>query len=197
MEMLTSRVPSKMTLKVGIATEGRASADVLEAICEKSGVLCRARFSEGKPKLFNDFDKILGFLRNGSFRANKFLVVPDLHPETDCVEESTRWNERIRVRFPPARLCLAIWETESWLLSDPESLKGHLGLGVDHPMQDYVGEPQPSVRLNDLFRQAKGYGRGAAFDKRTDGVSIVSQIDLQVASKNSPSLSRFIALLRE
>ena len=185
-----------MPIKVGIATEGRASAEVLEAICTKSGVLCKARAAEGKPKLFNDFDKILGFLRDGSFGATRFLVVPDLHPETDCVLEAERWNARIRSRFPDARLCLAIWETETWLLSDPRAVRERLGFDVSYALGDHVGDPRPSTRLNEAFRQAGGYRRGAAFDKRADGVDIVSLLDLRVAAGNSPSLRRLLRLVR-
>ncbi len=184
-------------VKVGIATEGRASAEVLEAICLRRGVPCKTLHARGKDRLFGDFDRMLMALGKAPFRAEKFLVVPDVHPERDCVTEARRWNEAIRERFPEARLCLAIWETEAWLIADPGTLRDRFGLDIKDTDPDEVGEPKPTERLEEAFRRARGYGRGSAFDKRADGVKIASVMNLEVAAKKSPSLRRFLRLLKD
>jgi hypothetical protein len=181
--------------KCGIATEGPASASVLEEICRRHGVICKVLKTEGKPKLKKDFHKLLKVLKNGPFRAKRFLVVPDLHPETGCVGEAQIWKAEIESKFPEAVLCLAIWETEEWLLADPKALEDYIGVKIDSRQPDKVGEPRPSRRLEEAFRQARGYGKGSAFDKRNDGAELAKRIDLKTARSKSPSLDRFLTKL--
>ncbi len=184
-------------LRVGIVTEGISSKEVLEKICERRHVRHKALFSQGKPKLFNDFDKLLRVLQESDFRADRFLVVPDLHPERDCKAEVLRWNEAIRQRFPGARLCLPIWQSEAWLIADVDTLRDHFGLAIEESEPDRVGEPSALERLEVAFRRKRGYGRGSAYNKRADGVGIASRMDLEAAAKKSLSLRRFLRLLRE
>jgi hypothetical protein len=184
-------------LRVGIATEGRSSAEILEAICQKRHVRCRARPARGKDRLFKDFDTMLMNLRDEDFNADTFLVVPDLHPEISSDAEAQRWNESIEKRFPEAHLCLAVWEIEAWLMADVDTLRNHFGLDIEDIEPDRIGEPRPSERLEQAFRRKKRYVRGSAYDKRADGVEIASKMDLEAAVKRSPSLRRFLGLLRE
>ncbi len=181
-----------MPTRVGIATEGPASRAVLEAICRKRGISFRVRHSQGKNKLFGEFHKILRLIEN-TRQPERFLVVPDLHPETDCVVDAGRWREKIAEEFPSAKLCLAIWETEQWLLADLNACSEFLGRRVRAPLQDYVGDEKPSKRLAHLFQQARGYK--GAFDKRADGPRIVERTNLETAAVNSPSLARLLSLL--
>src|SRR2546427_3104515 len=142
-------------LRLGIATEGPASKAVAEAICTNAGIIHRVLCSQGKERLFHDFGKMLNSLREG-FGAKRFLVLPDLHPATDCAAEAIRWNSEIRRQFPAAILCLAIWETESWLLADEDAFNAYLGLTGALPPQDRVGGAKPSTWIHDMFRQVKG-----------------------------------------
>ncbi len=184
-------------LRVGIATEGISSKEVLEKICERRHVRHKALYAQGKNKLFNDFDKFLRVLRERDFRADRFLVVPDLHPERDCRAEALRWNEAIRQRFPGARLCLPIWQSEAWLVADVDTLRDHFALAIEESEPDRVGEPSPLERLEVAFRRRRGYGRGSAYNKRADGVEIASRMDLEAAANRSPSLRRFLHMLHE
>lgn len=178
-------------ISVAIVTEGPASQAVLKAICKKAGVSAKVLTAAGKPKLFNEFDKILRLVPG----ASKWIVVPDLHPESDCVDEAQRWRDAIRERFPKARLCLAIWETESWLLADPAAIKAALGVQIHSPDPESVAGEKPSRRIEIECKKALGYRSGAAFDKARDGVKIVEAIDLEKARKKSPSLDRFLTLV--
>ena len=189
-----SRDSSTKALKVGIATEGPASKEVLEAICKRNGVVYRVLSTEGKEKLFKDFHKLLFGLRH-TFEANLFIIVPDLHPQVDCVSDAQRWKTEIAKRFPEAQLCLAIWETESWLLADTVALREYLGIDGDVPAPDQTGGTPPSQWLHDAFRRARGYKRGMAFDKRTDGVELAKRIDLELTAGRSPSFRRFLSML--
>ncbi len=192
--MLTLLGCLMMPVRVGIATEGPASRAVLEAICRRRGVTCRVRSSQGKNKLFREFDKILKSIEH-SRQPERLIVVPDLHPETDCVIDAEKWNEEIAGKFPDAKLCLAVWETEQWLLADLNACSQFLGVNFQTPLDDPVGGQKPSKRLDDAFHQAKGY-RGA-FDKRVDGPRIVELMDLDSAAAHSPSLDRFLRLVSE
>jgi len=181
--------------RVGIATEGPASKAVAEAICTNAGIVHRVLCSQGKERLFHDFGKMLNSLRAG-FGAERFLVLPDLHPETDCAAEAIRWNVEIGRQFPTAILCLAIWETESWLVADENAFNAYLGSTGAVLPPDRVGGTKPSAWIHDIFRRVKGYPRGAAFDKRTDGAGIAMAMDLEVAGAKSASLQHFLAKAR-
>ena len=180
-----------MPRKVGVATEGPASKAVIEVLLERSGHVPKVRIAEGKGKLFQIFDKLLKEL-DLRYRPACFLVVPDLQPEEDCRADVAEWKREIRVRFPRARLCTAIWETEAWLLADASAVERVSGMPIAVSEPDRVGGDKPSEILERHFRQARGYGRGPAFDKRTDGAAIAQRMDLGAASTRSPSFGRFM-----
>ena len=181
-----------MATRVGIVTEGPASRAVLEEICRRRGVSHRVRNSEGKDQLFRKFHKILRFI-DSTRRPRRMLVVPDLHPETDCIADAEKWTRRIAELYPTAKLCLSIWETEQWLLADQDAARAFLGMNVTTPKDDYIGGVKPSEWLDDACKRARGYK--GSFDKRVDGKTIAAQMDLQTARLNSPSLDRFLRLL--
>lgn len=191
METLTVRVRLKMPRSVAVATEGPASRAVIEAVIRKLGLTPRVLHAEGKPKLFQTFDKILTTLEI-RFSPDVFLVVPDLHPEVDCTADVSIWKKAIESRFPRAILCTAIWETESWLLGDPKALEQEMGKAAEYADPDRVGGAPPSKILQALYRQKRGYARGAAFDKAVDGARLVAVMDVRAAAKRSGSLARFI-----
>jgi hypothetical protein len=174
---------------VGIATEGPASEAVIDAICSNLGVHAIVRSAEGKSRLKRDFDKIFRAMGTG---ISEYILVPDLHPEFDCVDEAAVWTSEIAHRFPRARLCLAIWETEAWLLADPPALSRSVGISIEVPDPEEVGAIAPSKILEEAFRHEKGYRRGLAFNKRSDGARIAAALDLAEASGRSPSLGRFL-----
>ena len=181
-----------MTLRAVLATEGPASQAVLRSLCLRLGVRALVLRADGKDRLLKDFHRLFATSREHS---ESYIVVPDLHPNNDCRAEVERWRREIDSRFPLAKLSLAIWETESWLLADAAGLSRDLGIPVvGFDPESVIGSP-PSDVLHDLFRKSKGYRRGAAFDKETDGARLISIIDLQVARERSPSLGRLLRLL--
>lgn len=151
----------------------------------------KVRTAAGKPKLFSDFHKLFQL----DPRAGVYIVAPDLHPETDCREEAERWRWAIRERAPGARLCLVIWETESWLLADPEAVRRALGVSVRVPNPEATTGEKPSRLLESECKRVGGYRGGSAFDKGSDGVKIVEAMDLQAARRRAPSLDRFLTLI--
>lgn len=191
METHTRRVRSNMARSVAVATEGPASKAVIEAIIRRLGLTPRVLNAEGKPKLLQTFDKLLRTI-DLRFSPDVFLVVPDLHPAVDCRTDVEMWNIEIQARFPKAQLCTAIWETESWLLGDPMTLEGIIGIHFKVANPDHIGGDRPSRLIQDLYRRQKGYTRGAAFDKSVDGARLASAMDLRIAAKKSKSLARFI-----
>lgn len=174
-----------------IVTEGPASQAVLEAICTRAGVKAKVRSVQGKPKLFSDFDKLFALAAPGARR----IVAPDLHPEADCVAEAERWRAAIKARAPGARLSLVIWETESWLLADPGALQRAFGISLKHGSPEATTGEKPSRLLESAFKKKGGYTKGAAFDKKADGVRIVQEMDLETARARAPSLDRFLRLV--
>jgi hypothetical protein len=186
-----------MPHRIAVAVEGPSDAVVVETICRKKGHFAKAAYAQGKPDLFLKFDKILRALE-ATIRPTPthFLVVADLHPAMDCPTEAERWREAIRDRFSKAKLCLCIWELEAWLLADASAV-GTVMRRRDfhHSNPEKIGDPKPSEILEDLFRKELRYVRGVAYDKQTDGERIALEMDLDAASKNSPSLAHFLRLL--
>ena len=165
---------------------------MLKAICERAGTAARVRSVAGKPKLFNDFDKVLSLGLPGEIR----IVAPDLHPQMDCALEAQRWRNAISKRSPGARLSLVIWETESWLLADAGALQRAFSINLRHHAPEATTGDKPSAVLEDAFKKKGGYTKGAAFDKRADGKRIVEEMDLDIARKRAPSLDRFLRLIQ-
>jgi Domain of unknown function (DUF4276) len=178
--------------RVAIATEGVSSEEVLDRLCRRLGVVPVVKSTEGKPRLFQDFDKILRFYRD---QADIFLVVPDLHPDLDCVSEADRWRAAIAQRFPRARLCLAIWETESWFMADPSALRQVLGIELQTGSPESTHHDPPSTVLERECKRVHGYRNGSAFHKRVDGARLADVIDLHRVRGSCPSFARFAALV--
>jgi Domain of unknown function (DUF4276) len=178
--------------RIAIATEGPSSQAVLRALCSRVGAVAEIRYSIGKPRLKKDFDKLFRSMR-GPFDA--YLVVPDLQPATDCSVEAHSWRTEIDRRFSGARLCLSIWETESWLLADPDAVRASLGATVRAGDPEAVGGVKPSDVLADAISQSRGYRRGSAYDKERDGTRVVVKMDLEVARTRSSSLDRFLRFI--
>lgn len=178
-----------------MAVEGPSDGAVLTTLCRRAGHEARAAAADGKNDLFLKFHKILRVLET-RFNPTHFLVIADLQPETDCPSEAARWRKAIRDRFPRAQLCLAIWELESWLLADPNSVASTFGLKAFHQSPpDLVGGEKPSEVLEDAYRRARGYHRGLSYHKEADGMAIAEQLNVQIAAENSPSLRHFLRVI--
>ncbi len=187
---------SWMTNRIAIAAEGPSDRAILQTLCARADHVAKAGFADGKNSLFIKFDKILKTLEV-TFNPTHFLVVVDLHPETDCPSEADRWRQAIRKRFPKAELCLSIWELESWLLADPNAVSTILGIRSDNlPSADKIGGEAPSQSLGRLLRVAKGFKRGAAYHKEHDGKMIAEKANLEIAARNSPSLEHFLRTIK-
>lgn len=178
--------------RVAIATEGPSSEAVLRVICRRMNVVARIASSQGKDKLKSEFPKIF---RAVGRDADRYLVVPDLHPEKDCRTEVAVWKTLIDMPFPSARLCLAIWETESWLVADPSAVKRSLNFEFHVTDPESVSGDPPSRVLEREFNRARGYKGGLGFDKHADGARIATEIDFEVARRRSASLDRLIRLI--
>jgi hypothetical protein len=179
-----------MKHRIAIATEGRSDRAVLEALCRRAGHVAKAAGAGGKGKLFQEFHKILRVL-GVTFQPTHFLVVADLRPDTNCLEETNRWRKAIKERFPGARLCLAIWELEAWLLAHPDAVARAVGAdAVRIPNPDKVGDPGPSDVLEEQYARLRTYR--PAYDKEQDGKRLAEQLDLEVAAQNSRSLKHFL-----
>lgn len=178
-----------MCPRVAVATEGPASEAVTREVGVRAGWEVETRSTEGRDKLYREFPKLLASVRG---RVDRYVVAPDLHPNENCATEAARWNQAIRVGFPNARLCLAVWETEAWLLADPAAIQTAMGFTVTVSHPDYIGGVKPSRLLDIAYRKRHGYRRGLGFDKKTDGAAIARVLDLGSARARSPSLDHFL-----
>ena len=187
--MPMSRGRSAVCPRVAIATEGPASEAVLREIGRRAGWIVVARSTEGKNKLMREFPKMLA---SAGRDCDAFLVAPDLQPGEDCGADAAEWRSAIAAGFPRARLCLAIWETEAWLLADPAAFRSVLGFAIELPNPDYIGGEKPSALIEAEYWRHRGHRRGLGFDKRTDGAAIARAMDLNAARAKSGSLDHFL-----
>lgn len=184
-----------MQHRIALAVEGPSDVAVLETICRKKGHAARAACAQGKDDLFLKFHKLLRVL-DVAFNPTHFLIVVDLQPAMECVEEASRWRAAVHDRFPKAEVCLFIWELEAWLLADSSAVTIVSGRRkFEHANPDRIGIPKPSDVLEGLFRKQLRYVRGLAYDKEADGKRIAEEMDLEAAARNSASLTHFLRRL--
>lgn len=81
------------------------------------------------------------------------------------------------------------------MLADAAAVGAVLGVRVDSTDPESTIGERPSERLHELYRQARGYRRSAAFDKEIDGVELMARVNLETARRNAPSLDRLLTLL--